>query len=97
MKRRAARLLVANRRAIDVARAVLLVLEVPLRFEDAQHRAHRGVAGRIREALEHLGHRGASKAVDDFDDLPLAAAEIGMNRWAHDHPSRSRAARGGFL
>ena len=65
-----------HRGRIDVAGAILLVLELPLVLEDAQHRPHRGVARRIRHFGEDLGSGGATEAVDHAHDLPLAAAEL---------------------
>ena len=65
-------------RQIDVARAVLLVADVPLVFEDAQHRPHRRIARGIGQGGLDLGGGRAPLRIQNVDDLPLAAAQIEM-------------------
>ena len=76
LERRAFRALAADARHIEVAWTILLVPHVALVFEDAQHRAHGRIAGRIGEPVEDLRGGRAAAAVQDVHDLPLAAAEV---------------------
>jgi hypothetical protein len=59
----------------DVPWSVLLVTNVSFYLEKAKHRAHRGVAGRIWNVLEHLGRGRAAAPIDDIHDLSLAATQ----------------------
>ena len=63
--------------------AVLLVADVALLLEDAQLRADGGVAGVARQLRHDVGAGGAAPAVEDVHDLPLAAAQRGLQFLGH--------------
>ena len=65
---------------IDVAHALSFMPEVAFFLEDAQHRTHRGVGGRIGEPLEHLRGTRPPETVDRVHDLPLAATQVAVRR-----------------
>lgn len=72
-----------DRRHVDVPQAGLLVVTVSLALEHSQLRAHGGVVGLTGQVGHHLAGGGAAAAVEDVDDLPLAAAECGVQRAGH--------------
>ena len=69
---------------VHVARPVLEVADDPLLLERAEERAHRRVARRVGDPLEHVGHCRPAAAVEEVHDLPLAAAEAVGVRVGHD-------------
>jgi len=60
------------------------VPDVPFLFEHSELRAHRRVARVAGKVLHHLGGGRAAAPIEDVDDLPLAAAQDGMERFDHD-------------
>ena len=74
LQRAGARLLPRDFGQKYVARAVRLMPDVPLLLQDAQQRARGGVAGRIGERRQDLGRRRLAPAVEDIENLALAAA-----------------------
>ena len=81
-QRRSLRVVARHGRQVDVAGAVLLVPDVTLVFEDAQHRPDGRVARRIRQRGLDLGGGRAPLRIKDVDDLPLAAAQVAVGcRW----------------
>src|SRR6266480_4490279 len=61
---------------IDVAWPVLLVAQMALALEQAEHTADRGIGRRIGEIGEDLRGVRAPAPVDDLHDLPLATSEL---------------------
>ena len=57
--------------------------QVALVFEDAQQRAHGGVAGRIGNRLGDVGGRGLPALEDDVHDLAFAPGEVVRGRFRH--------------
>ena len=68
-----------DRRHVDVAQPLRLVPHVALGFEHAQLRAHGGVAGRARQAVEDLAGRRAAEPIETVHDLALAFREDGVH------------------
>ena len=64
--------LARDQRQVDIAGALRLVAGMALFLEDAQQRAHGGVAGRIRQRLFHFGGGRRALGIQDVEDLPLA-------------------------
>ena len=63
-------------RHVDVAQVFGFVAGVAFFFQRAELGADGGVAGTVRHVLVDFGRGGALAAVEDFHDLPLAAAQV---------------------
>jgi len=71
--------------ALGIVAILLLVLDMPLLLQNAQQRAHRGVARCLRQFRLNFGHAGGPALIEDVENLPLAAAEVrrsGLTRHA---------------
>src|SRR4051794_31848426 len=63
-------------REIDVGASLFLVANMPFLLEDAEERAHRGVARRVGEAVHHFGRSRAPNAKEQVHDLSLSSAQV---------------------
>src|SRR3954469_14692412 len=70
---------------IDVARAFLLVPEMPLTLEKPQHPADSRVGWRVWKICQYLGGICSSAPVDDVHDLSLTATELLESAVLHQH------------
>ena len=61
---------------VDVAGAFLAVFEVALVLENAQERAHRGVAGSVGKRFVDFGRGRFAAGVNDVHDLPFTPGEM---------------------
>src|SRR5262245_45030984 len=66
-----------------VAQAHFFMPNVPLLLEHSELCANRGRIRFAGQLLHHLVYRGAAAPVEDVHDLPLAAAENGMDCFWH--------------
>src|SRR5262249_49339386 len=91
-ERRTARRRRLERGRIDVAGAVVLLLEPSLADEDTEGRPHGGGRGGVGQGGADVGGAGAPEPVDDVHGLALAPAEAGVACPALARPPRRRAA-----
>src|SRR6266536_801153 len=82
-QRRLERALAWHRGKKHVAWPVLLMPQMPLVLEYTQQRAHRGVAWRFRELIEHLGGSRAAGAVDHVHDFSFTTAQLRVRFFGH--------------
>jgi hypothetical protein len=82
-QRRLARRAAGQRRQVHEPRAVDLVADVAFLLEHAQLGPHGRVARVPRQVVHHFRGSGALAPVEDVHDLAFAAAENGVERFAH--------------
>jgi len=61
---------------VDELAPLLVVLEVALFLEDAEHRPDGGARQGVGHVLQHAAGRGHAAGVDDVHDLALAPAQL---------------------
>ena len=69
---------------INVAHSIAAVTDVSFGLQQTQHPAYGGVRGRVGKIRPDVGYGGVFEPVENFQDLPLPAAQLHSDVFGHN-------------